>query len=267
VYTECPHTGGALTPILAGRADKNQEGVIYVRSAHSVDYGADYFLSEYRNQYGKTYLEDEANLRAMARHRLQHLSRFCRGGHMFEIGAACGFFLDEARAAGFSVSGLEISPFAAAHARSLGLDVREEAFPGPEPGPPRDSQRALFDAVCAFYVIEHLENQKEAFSQVSAMLKPGGAFMFALPSSFGPTLRYNPERWIQTHPPDHFADYSPSSLKRLLPHYGLRLVHTRPASYHPARARGILKVPLLFRAYARAFSFGDTMEGIAVKAV
>ena len=94
---------------------------------------------------------------------------------MFEIGAACGFFLDEARAAGFSVSGLEISPFAAAHARSLGLDVREEAFPGPEPGPPRDSPRALFDAVCAFYVIEHLENQKEAFSQVSAMLKPGGA--------------------------------------------------------------------------------------------
>lgn len=261
MYTECPHTGGPLSPIHGGKAAVSQEGVIYFRDARSVEYGADYFLSEYKNQYGKTYLEDEANLRAMARRRLQLLLRWCRAGSLFEIGAACGFFLDEARIAGFSVSGLEISPFAAAHARSLGLDVREDSFPGP----PHAESENKFDAVCAFYVLEHIEDQKAAFSRISRMLKPGGAFMFALPSSFGPTLRWNPERWIETHPADHFADYSPASLQQVLPRYGMRLVQTRPASYHPARARGLLRIPLAFRLYADAFSFGDTMEGLAVK--
>lgn len=258
MYSECPHTGGKLQPIFGGQADRSAEGVIYVRNARPLDYGEDYFMTEYARQYGRTYLDDEANLRALAQKRLHHIRRWSPGGQLFEIGAACGFFLDEARKSGFSVSGLEISPYAASVARGMGLDVRQAAFPG-------EDLPSELSAVCAFYVIEHIENQKAVFQTIARMLTRGGIFAFALPSTFGPVMRYNPEQWLQTHPADHFADYSPQSIKRVLALYGMKLVHVRPASYHPARAKGMLRNPWIFKRYADFFAFGDTMEGIAVR--
>ncbi len=254
----CPHSGQACQEILGGRAWESPEGVLYVKNTHSLDYGEDYFLTEYEKQYGKTYLQDEPNLRLLARRRLKELiSILPPPASLFEIGAACGFFLDEARKAGYSVSGLEISPFASAHARSLGLDVRTQAFP--------IQTTTQYDAVAAFFVLEHFPDQRAAFEAISNLLRPGGIFTAAIPSSHGPTFRYDPEKWLSTHPADHFADYSPQSLRRILPNYGMDLVRARPASYHPSRARGILRFPPLYRMYADLYCFSDTMEIIARK--
>lgn len=254
----CPHTGSRLSSILSHRAMRSPEGVIYVNDARSLDYGEDYFLSEYKNQYGRTYLEDEVNLRQMANRRLDRIKGYMKPqSQVFEIGCATGFFLDEARKRGHTVSGIEISPFASAYARdSLGLDVKTEPF---------GQTSSTYDAVFAFYVLEHIPDQKFAFQKIADMLKPGGIFAFAIPSSNGPTLRYNPEAWIKTHPQDHFADYSPDSLRQILPHYSMKLCECWPASYHPARARGILRNPWIFRQYANLTCFGDTMEGVAQK--
>jgi len=256
----CPHTGRPLKTILGGSAYESDDGIIYVAGTHSLDYSEDYFLTEYKKQYGKTYIEDEPNLRLLAQRRLSHILKSRRPpAEIFEIGCATGFFLDEARKLGYSASGIEISPYASAHAREkLRLNVGTRAFLA-EPVSER------YDIVCAFYVIEHLPNQRAAFSAISEMLKSGGLFVFALPSSFGPTMRFDPDSWLSTHPCDHFADYSPRSLKKLLPGYGMRLLDARPASYHPQRARGLLRNRFLFRTYANLFCFGDTMEGIAIK--
>ncbi|MBL8022378.1 MAG: class I SAM-dependent methyltransferase [Leptospirales bacterium] len=254
----CPHTGARLTSILDNRAMRSPEGVIYVNDTRSLDYGEDYFLSEYKNQYGKTYLEDEANLRRMANRRLDRIRTYLKPqSSVFEIGCATGFFLDEARKRGYDVKGIEISPFASAYARdTLRLDVKTEPF---------KAGKERYDAIVAFYVLEHMPDQKAAFQVITDMLNPGGIFVFALPSSNGPTFRFSPETWVKTHPRDHFADYSPASLDKILPHYSMKLRATWPASYHPARARGILRNPWIFRRYADFTSFGDTMEGVAQK--
>ncbi|MCE9598811.1 MAG: class I SAM-dependent methyltransferase [Spirochaetia bacterium] len=254
----CPHTGSRLTSILKDSAMQSPEGVIYVNDTRSLDYGEDYFLSEYKAQYGKTYLEDETNLRSMANRRLNRIEKYLKpGAKIFEIGCATGFFLDEARKRGYQVSGIEISPFASEYARDrLKLDVRTEAF---------STAETMYDAVFAFYVLEHMDDQRTAFQTIAKMLNRGGIFGFAIPSSNGPTLRYNPDAWIKTHPTDHFADYSPASLQKIFPHYSMKLLDCWPASYHPQRARGLLRNQWLFRRYANLFCFGDTMEGVAQK--
>ena len=197
----------------------------------------------------------------MARERLRRISRRRPApGRVLEIGCALGFFLSEASRLEYDALGLDVSEFAVEHARDvLGQNARREDFLQAE-------FTETYDVIAAFYALEHFAEQKEAFRKIASLLRPGGIFAFALPSTHGPLFERSPERWEETHPVDHFADYSPASLKKILPLYGLRLLEARPASYHPERAGGIWKrLPALYRLYAKFACYGDTMEGIARK--
>ncbi|MBX7059265.1 MAG: class I SAM-dependent methyltransferase [Leptospirales bacterium] len=242
---------------------------IYYENARSVDYGPDYFLEEYRTQYGRSYMEDEAHLRRLAQRRLRLLGRaalrrrLASAPRLLEIGCAAGFFLDEARRIGFETEGVEISTYASSYARQkLQLSVQNAGLlelPAPT---------KRYDVIAAFYVLEHFPQQRQLFQWLSTALKPGGALLFALPSSFGPLFCTQRAQWADTHPVDHFADYSPSSLQRTLNVYGMTLGALRPASYHPLRARdwrGALFFRPFYRMYADARAFGDTMEGSALR--
>ncbi len=263
--SRCPHTGHPL--LLRDPPGEgfllSEEGVVYAREARSLEYGADYFLEEYRNQYGRSYLEDEPKLRQLARSRLSLLSPLVQPpARLLEIGAATGFFLDEARQAGYRCEGVEISPFASRYAReNLGLDVRTGSFLDlPLEG--------SFQVVAAFYVLEHFADQRRLFSRISSLLAPGGVFLFALPSTHGPLYRRSIREWRESHPADHFADYSPRSLRKILPLYDMELASVRPASYHPERAGALWEhAPLssLYKFFARWREYGDTMEGVARK--
>lgn len=239
-----------------------QTGAIYYRKARQLDYNDRYFLVEYERQYGRTYIEDEPNLREMSRRRLNRLRKYKQTGRLLELGCATGFFLDEARTAGFKVEGIEVSNFAARYAREkLGLQVESRSILQRE----GDS---LFDVIAAFYVIEHLPEQKSLFASIARLLKPGGYFLFALPGTHGPTFHCDPEKWMNTHPADHFVDYSPQSLRNVAGLYGMRLKAAWPASYHPDRACGWMGLRVLRPLYpwlARRRCYGDTFEGILMK--
>ena len=259
----CAHTGSRLIP-LSGPLEHfsiSPEGVVYSERAHSVDYGPDYFLSEYQAQYGRSYLEDEHSLRNLARRRLTFLEPVCPPpATLLEIGCAAGFFLDEARRAGYQVTGVEISEFGYNHAtKKLGLDVHLGPFPAACP-------LIEFDCVAAFYVLEHFADQGALFREVSRRIRAGGALLASLPSTHGPLFTTDSGRWAQTHPIDHFVDYSPESLNRILPLYGLESVRARPASYHPDRMRHRRYrrwFPALYRRWADRNVFGDTLEFVA----
>jgi SAM-dependent methyltransferase len=245
-----------------------ETGTLHYLDAHSLNYGPDYFLDEYRKQYGKTYLEDEASLRTLANRRLDMIARFVRPPvRILEIGCAAGFFLDEARRRGYETAGIEPSPFASEHAdRKLGLEVIRSPFNEESIGLIRKRFSGDFDVVAAFFVIEHIPDQAGAFCNIRDLLRPGGIFAFALPSTFGPLGTLHPRDFALTHPVDHFADYSPHALRSLFPLYGMRARLFRPCSYHPERVHPIVARPplrSLYRIFADALAFGDTMEGVA----
>ncbi|MCR9142500.1 MAG: class I SAM-dependent methyltransferase [bacterium] len=248
-----------------------ESGAIYYLAAESKTYEGDYFLAEYAAQYGRTYVEDEEHLRKLARGRLSMLPQSAANAgvgkqappRLLEIGCAAGFFLDEARSIGYECGGLEVSEFAAGYGRErFELDIQTASFLDCE------LEAEAYDVIAAFYVIEHFAPQRSVFQKIADALKPGGAFLFAIPSTFGPLFEYSPGQWQSTHPTDHHADYSPASLRRIFPEYGLRCERLRPASFHPGRAGGIkgaLPAPL-YRAWARWQAYGDTLEGVARKA-
>ncbi|MCW7463094.1 class I SAM-dependent methyltransferase [Leptospira limi] len=255
-------------------------GVLRFLPAKQREYGDSYFMEEYKSQYKKSYYEDEPNLRAMAKRRLANLSKFAPvpkvekvdskksspflNQTLLEIGSAAGFFLDEARIAGYQTKGLELSPKEVEYSRNtLGLDVESSSVLSIEEGEWKES----FSVVSAFFVIEHIDDIEGIWKRLQTWLKPGGFLYLAVPSSFGPSFQTNPKEWFRTHPSDHFFDYSVHSLKKLLSILGFEVNYVRPMSYHSYRDLGLRgKLPeWLYRLYANQFAYGDTIELIARK--
>lgn len=237
-------------------------------------------MEEYMSQYKKSYYEDEPNLRAMAKRRLANLATFApllkvekvdsgerspfSNQTLLEIGSAAGFFLDEARIAGYQTRGLELSPKEVEYSRNtLGLDVERKSVLSVEVGEWKKS----FSVISAFFVIEHIEDIEGIWKRLQAWTRPGGFLYLAVPSSFGPSFQTNPKEWFSTHPSDHFFDYSVHSLKKLLSILGFDVNYVRPMSYHSYRDLGLRgKLPeWLYRLYANRFAYGDTIELIARK--
>ena len=130
-------------------------------------YGAGYFTGT--GQY-RDYLRDEATHRRQARRYLRRLRRAgFTGGRLLDVGCAAGFFLDEARRAGWTVRGVEVSPYASAVARDrFALDVEQASFLDAH------LDGAQFDVVTFFNVFEHLERPADVAARLGAIVRPGG---------------------------------------------------------------------------------------------
>ena len=249
---------------------KNSGVIYYTKAKIEESYEEDYFFQDYKNQYGKSYLEDEFNLRNLAKIRLEKIKNYIKKNSnisLYEIGCAYGYFLDEAQKLGWKTKGVEVSEFASEYARkNFNLNISSNNFLEEK------IENNSLDIFCAYFVLEHLEKQKSVFEKISKSLKSGGVFSFALPSTFGPLYQLNKKKWIETHPKDHFVDYNPKSLKKILSYYNLSLVKTSPVSFHPERFNIFLSkiipnfifVPV-YKCLAEIFSYGDTFQGIAIK--
>src|SRR4051794_25273940 len=148
----------------------------------------------YREMRDDDYLAEEAGRRATASRLLDLVGAHRPRGRLLDVGCGHGLLLDEARKRGYETVGLELSREAAAHARSLGLDVREwplEAFGqgtnGDAPG--------TFDAVVLADVLEHLDDPVGAINQCAALLRPGGVLCVVTPDPSSATAKLAGSRW------------------------------------------------------------------------
>jgi cyclopropane fatty-acyl-phospholipid synthase-like methyltransferase len=225
-------------------------------------YTDSYFLDEYKAQYKKTYYEDEDSLRTLAKRRLAVLERFNtpKKTALLEIGSAAGFFLDEAKKIGYNPKGIEISESEGKYSRDvLGLDAESISFLDYH----SDSK---FDCISAFFVLEHFSNQEKVLTKIFSLLNKGGFLFLALPSLYGPTYQTNPEVWFKTHPEDHFADYSPLSLKKVFQYFEAKVLFCEPMSFHVSRdqgIRGMFPFRLFYNSLAKLTSYGDTIQILA----
>jgi SAM-dependent methyltransferase len=148
--------------------------------------------------------------RADGRVRLKFLRRagIVPPGRILEIGCSAGAFLWSARRAGFDVEGVEPDPVMATFVmddlniavhRGLWEDLK---WPGP------------WDAICAFHVIEHIEDVDRFLQFARERLAPGGRLVLETPDSLRPWT-YRPA-WIDWFDLGHVAGYHARSLAAVL---------------------------------------------------
>jgi SAM-dependent methyltransferase len=145
------------------------------------------------------------------------LARLVPGGRLLDIGCAAGFFLAPA-ANHYDVTGVELSEFASAYARSeFGLRV----LTGDVADVDLDGER--FDVVTMWATIEHVSDPVRTVAAAAALTRPDGLFVLSTGDATGPLARRDLHGWNLMTPPHHLFFFSPRTIDRLLAEAGFRL--------------------------------------------
>lgn len=134
---------------------------------------------------------------------------------LLEVGCGSGALLDEFASRGFASTGLETSPRAVALAKAIAAATGGLQTLATQPGP---DWSGAFDLVCAFDVLEHVEDDVAALGQWLEWLRPGGLVCLSVPAH---RSRWGAgDEWA-----GHHRRYDRRDLVDLIAAHGLEIQH------------------------------------------
>ena len=234
----------------------------------STDYSSKYFIEDYKNQYGKTYEEDEENLKALAKNRLEIIKSVKPAGKILDLGSAMGFFLKEASSNGYETEGIEISEYAANYCvKNLNLNVHNISLLDFE------YKEKEYDIITAWYVLEHIYDFDKLLKNILFSIKDGGIFAFAMPNGNGISGKFN-KNYFKIVPSDHAFETNPKALDKFFERYSLKRAHLKNKSVYYDRFCDIFNLKFLeenkaskklYDFFAKKYNLGDTFECVYKK--
>lgn len=206
-YSRCPRCDAAsLDPLPAEAAAEDL-------------YDLGYFTGGATGAYDD-YGHDEPIHRVNARKRLRVLERasLTAPGRLVDVGSAFGFFLDEARSAGWEVFGVDIS----VAARSTASDrFGMETFPDLESF--AEGASAVVDVVTFFQSLEHMVHPVRALERARSVLSPHGGLVIETWDRSSLVARLMGSHWQQVTPPSVVHLLNRRSLAALLGRCGFSI--------------------------------------------
>ena len=184
-------------------------------------YTKEYYTSKDSLRYGYTdYLADRDNIVKTSTKRLKEIEKLKSPGSLLDVGCAFGFFMDIARQRGWTVSGVEISQFAAEYAvGELGLNVVNRSAEHCEYG------ARAYDVITMWDLIEHLREPGETLRKLAAALKEDGVLVLSTPDVKSLPARLMRERWLGWQlRNEHLYYFSHATLERMLDAAGLEVI-------------------------------------------
>lgn len=148
---------------------------------------------------------------AQARASLSTIRRHCPSGRLLEVGSAAGWFLWEAKRAGYEVQGLDITrPLVEFSRGQLGIPTHE--------GTLRDApfEAGSFDVVYMRNVLSHLAYPRAEYERVRWLLRPDGFLIFET----GNVAELPPDVAGELELPDHLYLFGETTIRRLLEQTG-----------------------------------------------
>lgn len=149
----------------------------------------------------------------MRRDRVLGLARGLPRGRLVEVGCGAGALLQDLAMLGFDAAGVETSQ----RARSM-AEAMSKYFAGPSVVGAVPNWKGQLDVVCAFDVLEHIEDDDQALAEWVSWLKPGGRLLISVPAH---RKRWGPgDEWA-----GHFRRYDRVDLVDLLRQRELQIEH------------------------------------------
>ena len=169
------------------------------------------------------YLRDAALHRANARRRLRLLAAWTpHRGRLLDVGCAGGFFVDEARRAGWEASGVDVSAEMVDWARSqLGLPVTCASFTQAEIAP------SPLDVITMWDYLEHTIDPRRDLDKAREHLRLGGLLALSTGDIGTLSARLAGRRWHLLTPEHHNFFFDARTLRRLLEDAGFDVLDAR----------------------------------------
>jgi 2-polyprenyl-3-methyl-5-hydroxy-6-metoxy-1,4-benzoquinol methylase len=197
----------------------------------------DYFQDD---RYYYDYAGNKAAYQKGFRSKLKRISRYCpQKGNLLDVGAAYGFFMEEAGKSGFTPYGVELSASAAQHAARYG-----QVFHASLADVPIDQ---TFSAVTFIDSLEHFEQPLEGLQRAWQLLESRGIVAVMVPNIASPFARIMGDKWHLLLPEEHLFYFTPQSTRIMLEKAGFEVLHIGTGGYGRSLAE-IMRV--LFRGHA-----------------
>lgn len=164
------------------------------------------------------YLADAERHREAARRRLSLIGQFTPSpGRLLDVGAAAGFFVDEAIRAGWAAAGIDIAPHVVEWGRrELGVPLRVGGVSALE-------ERGAFEVVTMWDYIEHSLDPAGELAKTNELLAPDGFVALSTGDLDSTAARLSRSRWHLLTPRHHNFFFSARTLGRLLERTGFEV--------------------------------------------
>lgn len=183
--------------------------------------------SYYKNFNYKSGYFNETIIRQDSKRTIIKLKRLgFKDGLLFDVGCGAGFFLDEARKAGYKVQGIDVSKDAIIYAKNIlklnvtNADLLDCKYPNNK-----------FRIITLIQVIEHLIDPKPILRKIYKLLEHNGVLYIATPninSYLSKTLQKDFNYMI---PPEHIGFYSNETLSKILSKVGFKIIKINTWGY------------------------------------
>lgn len=175
------------------------------------------------------YMAEKENRLLTFRGVLRHLGPGA-GRRLLDVGAYCGYFLEAARQGGFRAEGLELSRWAAEHARAQGFQVHAETLEE------RARSGERYQVLTMWDVVEHFADPRAELRAAFRLLQPGGRLWLSTIDAGSLLARLLGARWPWLMDM-HLYYFDRANLSALLEETGFRVLvrrgytHTVSADY------------------------------------
>ena len=194
----------------------------------------------------------EKMMKSIFRRAANLLIRYRENGRLLDVGSGFGFFIGEMRNRGWDAVGVEISQKALDYARNV-LELTVHPGPLEKVGFPDND----FDAVTAFYVIEHLSHPMAFLRECHRVLKPGGLLLLRYPHTtpIKNLLHFFGIKNRLYDLPAHLSDFSPKIIQQCLERIGFEKCQHLIGGYTLPSGLGKRTASILFGSLSEALFY------------
>ena len=156
--------------------------------------------------------------------KLELINKLSPKGAILDYGCGTGYVLAACQKDGWKVEGFEPNPTANKQAEErLGKYVEKVSL--------ERFEKASFEIITMWHVLEHVHTLNETFQELLALLKPGGVMLVAVPNADSLDAQKYGENWAAYDVPRHLYHFNQATMKRFLKKHKLVLEDTRPMKY------------------------------------